>query len=467
MNRLWFKLTLAFLAVALVAVGVVAFLSLRSTGDQFRQYVVRNNSMAQPFLTEALTGFYVMNGSWAGVETALTTYLQEDEAAAGQGHGPGMGMGMGRMGRGVGLTLVDVSGRVIYDSTGQLTGRRLSDAALAQGVPLVVGDQQVGTLLNLQPADTMLDTQGQAFLDRVRQLLILAGVFAVGLALVLGLLISWGLTAPLRQLNAAAGAVAQGDLTQRVPAKGGDEIGDLGRTFNQMATNLEEGERLRRNMMADIAHELRTPLTVIQGNLQAILDGVFPLDEAQVASLHDETRLLTRLVDDLRELALAEAGQLRLEHDTVDLVALVESVTGNFALAAENAGISLGTEIAGDIPEVNGDADRLGQVLRNLLSNALRHTPAGGRVTVSLARCGDRRVKAIVSDTGTGIAPEDLPYVFDRFYRGDKSRSRRRGGSGLGLAIARQLVRAHGGEIDVASEVGQGTVFTVTLPARG
>ena len=183
-----------------------------------------------------------------------------------------------------------------------------------------------------------------------------------------------------------------------------------------------------------------------------------------MASLFDETRLLTRLVDDLRELALAEAGQLRLEHEPVDLASLAQGVVGNFSPGAEAAGVKLACAISGEGLEVTGDADRLGQVLRNLISNALRHTPAGGRVTVSVGRSGER-VLLEVADTGTGISPEDLPHVFDRFYRGDKSRSRRGGGAGLGLAIARQLVIAHGGEIAAESTLGAGTTFRVTLPA--
>ncbi|MCU0502564.1 MAG: ATP-binding protein [Anaerolineae bacterium] len=469
LNRLWVKLTLAFLAVALLAVGVAALLSLRFTGDEFRQYVVRNNVMAEPFLSESLSAYYAANGSWTGVETALAEFWKSSGAGQGAGMGAGMGMGQGRglgMGRGpgAGLTLADASGRVLYDSSGQLTGRRLSDAVLAQGVALMQGDQRIGTLLNVQTAQVALDAEGQAFLDRVRQSLFLAGGLAIGLALVLGLLISWRLTAPLRQLTQAAGAIASGDLSQRVPARGGDELGEVGQAFNKMAASLEEGETLRRNMMADVAHELRTPLTVIQGNLQAILDGIYPLDEAQVASLFDETRLLTRLVDDLRELALAEAGQLRLEHETVDLASLARGVVGNFSPGAEAAGVKLACVISGEGLEVTGDADRLGQVLRNLISNALRHTPAGGRVTVSVGRSG-ARVRLEVADTGTGISPEDLPHVFDRFYRGDKSRSRRGGGAGLGLAIARQLVIAHGGEIAAESVLDAGTTFRVMLPA--
>lgn len=456
MKRLWVKLTVAFLITALVAVGVVAALAVRATGTQFRQYVVRANMMGQPGLVQSLVEFYAARGSWEGIDTIL--------ANVGQGMGM-MGRGRGRAGTGVALT--DADGRVVYSASGELLGQRLSAAALAQGISVALPDgQQVGTLLSLEPASAALDEQGQAFLDRVGQSLLWAGLLAVAVALLLGLLISRQLTAPLRRLTDAAGAVAAGDLTPRVQPTGGDEIGELGRAFNVMASSLQQGEMLRRNLMADVAHELRTPLTVIQGNLQAMLDGVYPLDVGQIASLHDETRLLTRLVEDLRELALAEAGQLRLERGLVDCGALARSAAANFAPAAEAAGITLVAQVAPMLPAVDGDPDRLSQVLRNLLSNALRHTPAGGRITVRVERA-DRPATLLcrVDDTGTGIAAEDLPHVFDRFYRGEQGH--RGSGAGLGLAIARQFVLAHGGDIDVQSTVGQGTQFTVRLPVAG
>ena len=455
MNRLWIKLTLAFLAVALIAVGVVALLSARSTGVEFRQYVVHSNMMMTASATvQRLDGYFAAQDSWDGVETLLVELNASSN----------IGVGRGRRAGGARLMVADASGRVVADAAGELTGERLSADVLALGVPLSVDGHQVGTLLNLTPTDVVLDAPGQAFLQSVRESLVWAGLLAAGLALILGLAISRRMTAPLRRLTEAAGAIADGDLAQQVPANGGDEIGELAAAFNQMATSLGQAETSRRNMMADVAHELRTPLTVIQGNLQAMLDGIFPLDQAQVASLYDETRLLIRLVEDLRDLAQVEAGQLRLERAPVDLATLARSAMTTFGPIADEAGVSLSLDAVQEVPKVLGDGDRLAQVLRNLLSNALRHTPAGGRVTVRVAAAGPQVVLE-VSDTGSGIAAEDLPHVFDRFYRADKSRSRRGGGAGLGLAIARQLVLAHGGEIKVTSEPGQGTTFTVLLPA--
>jgi two-component system OmpR family sensor kinase len=457
-NRLWVKLTLAFLGISLAAIGVVAVLSARATGAQFRQYVVSMGMAGQSEWTDALVQYYAVQGSWDGVGDLLA------QMGSGAGGGMGMGRGRGAMGSaGPNLAVADKDGRVVASKSGELIGERLPSSLLAQGVPLSVNGQPTGTLLNVRPAEMVLDPQGQAFLSQVRASLVWAALLAAALSLVLGILISRLLTAPLDRLTRAAQAVAGGDLSQRVDIRSHDEIGELSLAFNGMTASLAEAETLRKNLMADVAHELRTPLTVVQGNLQAILDGVYPLEMAQVASLYDETRLLTRLVDDLHDLALADAGQLRLERGPVDLSELARTAVDYFAPAASAVGVVLELDAQDDLPPVDGDAGRLAQVLRNLLANALRHTPPGGRVIVRLDRAG-ALARLQVADTGSGIAPEDLPHVFDRFYRGENRG--RAGGAGLGLAIARQLVAAHDGQIEVASPPGAGTTFTITLPVK-
>jgi two-component system OmpR family sensor kinase/two-component system sensor histidine kinase BaeS len=215
--------------------------------------------------------------------------------------------------------------------------------------------------------------------------------------------------------------------------------------------------------MADIAHELRTPLSVVQGNLRAILDDVYPLEKSEIARLYDETRLLSRLVDDLRELAQAEAGQLGLNLRATDLAALLHRTITNFEPAAESKQIDLTIETAGALPDIEADPDRLAQVLRNLLTNALRHTPPGGQIAVT-ASLGQACVRVSVADSGQGVAPEYLDHVFDRFWRADHARSRENGGSGLGLTIAKSLVEAHGGRIWVESTLGQGATFIFEVP---
>jgi two-component system sensor histidine kinase BaeS len=231
-----------------------------------------------------------------------------------------------------------------------------------------------------------------------------------------------------------------------------------------MAQELERTDQQRRNLTADVAHELRNPLHIIQGNLEGVLDNVYEPTDAHITATLEETRLLARLVDDLRTLSLAEAGELPLRREAVDVAELLADVRTSFSGQAEAAGLDLQVAVDQDLPTIVGDAARLEQVLSNLVANAVRHTPSGGNITLRAEGTG-QGLLIVVQDTGQGIPAEDLPYVFDRFWRGDRSRSHARGaGSGLGLAIARQLVEAHGGRIGVDSEPGVGTKFTIELP---
>lgn len=307
----------------------------------------------------------------------------------------------------------------------------------------------------------VLDARERQFLDQLRNALLIAAAVAGGVGLILGLLISRALIAPLAGLAAAARDFAARRWDRRVPVSGTVEIAEVAQAFNAMADELQRAETLRRNLMADIAHELRTPLTVMQGNLRAMLDGVYPLEMKEVASLYDETRLLARLVSDVRELALADAGQLPLNIITVDPLPLLQGALESFGLAADSQGTTLEFQ-AGELPQVRADADRLTQVIRNLLANALRHTP-GGRVML-MASADSRSLRVMVRDSGEGIPAEHLAHVFDRFYRADPARERSSGSVGLGLAIAKAWMEAMGGQIGVQSTAGEGSTFWLTLP---
>ena len=282
-----------------------------------------------------------------------------------------------------------------------------------------------------------------------------------------------GIAMPLADIMAAADSLASGDLGARVPVRGPGEFAQLAASFNRMAEELQRADRQRRDLTADVAHELRTPLHILQGNLEGILDGVYQPTPEHISATLEETRALARLVEDLRTLSLAEAGQLPLTREPLDVAELLSDVSTSFGGQAEAAGISLRQEtVETDAPMmIIGDPGRLDQVLSNLLANALRHTPAGGTIMLRAeampgAPGEGAWVRLTVRDTGEGISPEDLPYIFERFWRGDRSRSHAGGaGSGLGLAIARQLVQAHGGRIAVESQPGQGTTFTIDLPA--
>jgi two-component system OmpR family sensor kinase/two-component system sensor histidine kinase BaeS len=363
--------------------------------------------------------------------------------------------------------LLDAQGNVVY-----VSGRNPGDAARitqSPGIKLSIASadnkQVYGYLLISPPELSLLGPLERAFVTRLRNLLLVGAALAVALSLLAAALLSRTLTAPLQRLAVAARAVAGGDLSQRVTVQGGSaEFTEVAQEFNEMTSSLQTATKLRQNLMADVAHELRTPLSVLQGNLRALLDDVYPLEKAEIARLYDETRLLGRLVEDLRELALAEAGQLGLNRREADLSALLKTTMDNFAPVADTKAIQLDLQIAEGLPAWNCDPDRIAQVLRNLLSNALRHTAEGGRITLAAGQVGGA-LRMTVADNGEGIAPEDLAHVFDRFWRADRSRSRESGGSGLGLAIARGLIQAHGGRIWVESALGQGSRFTFELPA--
>ncbi len=464
MPSLAIKLALAFVAVTLLSVAVVAYVSGRVTTEQFTVYVSRGSQLRAEDAAPEFAAYYARSGSWQGVETLLTT-----EASGGQGthggRGQGRGQGWGSLGSGR-LLLADADGTVVADSAGELVGTRLPATVLAQGSPLTVDGRQVGTLLITAGGLTAHGEREEQYLTSVRRALLWAGVLAGALGIGLGGLLAWQIIAPLRQLRAAATAIASGDLAQQVRVTSRDEIGDLAAAFNQMAAELARTEALRRNLVADIAHELRTPLSVVRGSLEAMLDDVHPLNKAHVMPVYRETLLLQRLVDDLRLLSLADAGQLELEMRPLDVRELVESAVNAVRFGARQADIALVSRVETPLPPVQGDVQRLQQVLNNLLSNALRHTMSGGQVEV-VARAAGGGLQVAVSDSGPGIAAEDLPYVFERFYRGDRSRARRSGGSGLGLSISRKLIEAHGGRIWAESEPGQGARFAFYLPALG
>ncbi len=472
-KSLFFRLMGAFALVILGGVVVVTFISNQTTTSEFQQYMFRGQMVRLGDIVGELANYYRARGSWDGVNSTL-----RDVSNSMMGGAPNNGAMMGAPNNGAmmggmmggtsmsssGLWLADVRGSIIGSSGGSRVGETITSSERAAATPIQVDGQTVGWLIaDPQMMHGVTDTAAQDFLARVNRSILLAALAAGLIALGLGFLLFRQITAPLDALASASDKIATGDLTARAPVRGDDEIARVARSFNAMADNLAHSETARRNMLADIAHELRNPIGVIQSHLEAMMDEVFPTDKAQLASLHDETILLSRLVNDLRELSLADAGQLTLTREPTDLCALIERTVAAFQPQASEQHIVLTTLLAENIPLLNLDAQRIEQVLRNLLSNALRYTPANGNVTVKLGRDGNfARIE--VHDTGTGIAPHALPHVFERFWRGDKSRSRARGGTGLGLAIAKQWVEAHGGKIGVASELNKGTMFWFTLP---
>ncbi len=448
MNKLWVKLALAFALVTLGGIAAAGLLANYQLSTGFHRYMMQNQ--VDERLLPALTTHYRQHDGWAGVEGVFQT----------QSGNPGHGKGRGAPKH----ILADASGRVVYDETGTYQGGTLSKSQRNQAIPVEVDGRTVGFLL-ISVGNGHSTGTAQAFLALITQSLLQAGVLAGLMGLVLGVIIARHLSQPLDYLARAARQLSQGDLSQRVPVSGSDEVAEVMTAFNEMAEALQRSEALRRNMIADIAHELRTPLSVIQGNLQAMLDGVYPLTRAEIAHVYDETLLLNRLVSDLRSLTQAEAGRLHLNLVSVEPGELVMGVGEMFREAAREKRIALEKAIAPALPAIQADPDRLRQVFANLLSNALRHTPAGGRILIG-ADLAEDAVRFSVEDTGPGLSAEERAQVFERFWRADASRSRDRGGSGLGLTIARYLVEAHGGQIGVESQPGQGSHFWFTIPAE-
>ncbi|MDR7486075.1 MAG: ATP-binding protein [Armatimonadota bacterium] len=311
----------------------------------------------------------------------------------------------------------------------------------------------------------VMGTPEVRFLAQLRRATWQAAMAGVLAAVLLGIVVARYMIAPLRQMSTAAARVGRGDLAHEVPVPSDDELGNLARAFNAMTADLRRLEESRRHLVADIAHELGTPLSVLQANLEGMLDGVVEVTPDRLAALHTQVGLLARLVDDLRDLSLAQAGRLVLTRAPTDLAVLVADAVAVVQPHANEKGVDIRSRLAPGLPPVSVDRDRIMQVVHNLLDNAIRHTPAGGTVTVGL-EAADPEVRLTVSDTGPGIPPEAAERVFDRFYRLDASRARASGGAGLGLAIVKSLVEAHGGRVWVASRMGEGSTFAVALPLR-
>jgi signal transduction histidine kinase len=324
-------------------------------------------------------------------------------------------------------------------------------------------------------ARSMVPLLGRAelvFLNSFRNSLILSVLICSLIALGLGTLLGTIFTRPIRKLTSAARKLSDGDLSQRVAITTRDEIQDLAYAFNQMAESLGQKEQGRKQLLADIAHELRNPITVIQGNLEAWLDGVTTPTPTNIASVHNETLHLGRLVTDLRDLSLAEAGQLRLNMESADLSEVIRAEISALTIHAEENQVNLHATYGAGLPGIHVDVQRIRQVLRNLIINSLKFTPPGGSIEITAEMLPldeqhrSRFIRVAVTDTGTGIAPQDLPHMFTHFFKADPSRHRNGAGSGsgLGLAIVKQLVEAHGGEVGVRSEQGHGACFFFTLP---
>ncbi|MEJ5308596.1 MAG: HAMP domain-containing sensor histidine kinase [Anaerolineae bacterium] len=443
-NSLTLKLTAIVLFISLLSVVLVAVFTRYATVSAFDRMLVEQSR--KEFIA-IVTAYYEEKGSWDGVIEAVRMQTPNPFAFKG-------------------LVLVDQNNRVVLGDAHTHIGQPLPAQQLAQGTPLELNGERIGTLLEFT-APPPRKPEDELYLKRTNQALLLAAGGVSVFALLLGILSSRTLTRSLRELTAATQSMAQGNLEQTVPVRSKDELGQLAASFNRMSADLARANTLRRQMTADIAHDLRTPLTVIKGYTEALRDGDLPATQATFETMYQEAQHLSSLIDDLRTLSLAEAGELTLNRRSTPLFELLFQAQAAYLPQAQDAGVTLRIAADDALPEIAIDPERIARVLGNLIINALRYTGDGGQITLR-ARAHPNGVLLSVADTGSGIAPEELPYIFERFYRGDAARQADNGESGLGLAIAKSLVEAHGGMISVTSAVGQGTTFEIFLPeARG
>jgi signal transduction histidine kinase len=446
-HSLRFRLILAFGLVVLASIGGAFMLINQATQHEIRSYEEQTNQMRSDRMVFQLSMYYMQRGDWEGIQPVIEQWGNVYEQH---------------------IIITDSNGVVVADSQSQLIGQRYgsgqdSKGKLLSSMPGMQGGRALGMLYATPVSSASGFTYLALLFNSIGRYFLWGGMIAIALAIILSYFLSWRILSPVKALTSSARKLGAGELSQRVVVKDKGEIGELAQAFNSMASELEHNEELRRNMVADVAHELRTPLTNLRGYLEAVGDGVIAPDAATIRSLSEEAALLSRLVDDLQELALAEANKLTLFLQPENIGEFIESAILLSQPRASAKGVAIITQTEPNLPPVNIDAQRLRQVLRNLLENAITHTDKGGSITVSAAQA-DGQLKVSVTDTGEGVSPADLRNIFERFYRTDKSRSRNTGGSGLGLTISKRLVEAHGGRIEVQSELGKGSCFTFWLP---
>lgn len=452
LRSLRFRLLLVIIIVLAVNAAAATVLASRVITQRFEQYVVYGEAASQQrrqslqmTLPPLLHSFYAQEGSWERAGSILSE--------------------MGEM-SGERILLVDETGRVLVDSAGDLVGQGVPPWAAELGQPiqdLASNGRVVGTFI-VAPIEVEEDNSNEAtYIAQVNRALLSAVVGTGLLAVVLILAMTRRVLKPVEALTIAAQRMEEGDLQQRVEVSSNDEIGELARAFNAMADSLSQAEALRRNMVSDVAHELRTPLSNIRGYLEAVQDGVVAPSPEMIGSLHEEAMLLYRLVEDLQELALAEAGHLRLFRQNISMREVVERVVYAIDHPGNGNGLSTEIDVPPSLPDLYADPERLGQVMRNLIVNAQTHAERGGCVRIR-ALADDHSLLVGVYNSGRPIPQDQIPFLFERFYRADRSRARTTGGSGLGLAIVKQLVESHGGQVWVENQGHEGVEFLFRLP---
>ncbi len=451
-NRLWVRLSIAFALMIFLSTLIIFATTAATVAPTALQNVFLAELVGPGGLVSDLSIFYAKNGSWADLNDFWAQRNRVITVA------PAIN---------VAIVITDLNGVLV---SGQNNLDQDNSPMQFERLPILVNGEVKG-YVQLRPTDLQppISGLGTLFAQRVSATLLTFTLVTGVISIIFGALLSRSLTAPLNRLAEAARLIGVRKQYHPVKVAGTTEVRALARSFNDMTDALGQAETLRRNMVADVAHELRTPLSVLQGNLRAILDDVYPMSKDEISALYNQTVVLGRLVNDLHELSQAEAAKLRLNLQPTDLSALIGEQIATFSTIAEADGVELTFSAPPDLPLLIIDPVRITQTVGNLVSNALAHTPAGGRISVALSRTtAPQGVSITVQDTGEGIAAEHLPYVFERFYRADASRARKTGGAGLGLAIALALVEAHGGTLRATSAgiAGRGSTFEIVLPLR-
>jgi signal transduction histidine kinase len=454
-HNVQFRLLMAFILVIIVAIASASFFVARSSWDEIKRYEELTNNIRTSRVISIVSQYYFLNRGWEGVQSLIEQMGTMEEKR---------------------IILVDETSIAIADSQKELIGKEYRTTDLGEDLylPIIYIPTEIEENPNLFPNTQIkigtlyITPQGSSTLtiylsSAINRFLIWGGLFAIVIALLITFILSRRILSPIRALSNTAKRLGRGDFNQRVNIKDRGEIGELAQTFNSMASDLQRIEKLRRNMVADIAHELRTPLSNVSGYLEAIRDDVLKPEPSVILSLSEEVSLLSRLVEDLQELAIADAGELKLERQPEDLSQLVVRSLKAIEANALGKGLKTYADIPPNLAPADIDYQRISQVVHNLLNNAITHTPSGGSIRISIKQV-DMMLSVSVDDTGEGIPPSDITNVFERFYRVDKSRARTGGGSGLGLTIAKRLVEAHGGTIGAQSELGKGSNFTFTVP---
>lgn len=450
MRSLHLKWSLTLVLTSLIGIVLVGVLATQINVTEYQRF---RNTEIEMAIAEAAGEYYVQYGTWDNFDDELSrgTFFSSKSRKPRDNdrnrHTP--------------ILITDTDGVVVKPASDYQLGDMASADDLQNGYPIVIDGEHVATLIITTPSQ--FDEAELRYLQRTNSILLIGAGVSVVVAVLLGYLLSRQFLRPLAELTHAIDNVKQGKFDQRVAVRSNDELGELARTFNQMGEELQRVNKLRRQMTADIAHDLRTPLTVISGYLEGLRDGSLQPTQARFDTLFQESQLLKRLIDDLRTLSLADAGELNLVHQSVNPRLLLEQVIVSFTPMAESQQVELAIAADDNLPVIQMDRDRMAQVLGNLVSNSLRFTPAGGKITLSAAIDAHELI-ITVNDTGSGIAPEHLHNIFARFYRASESRQQQYSESGLGLAIAKSIVTAHEGHIVADSTLGQGTTITIHMP---